>query len=327
LLLGTALYHWSSSGVRYAPEAAEVAVLRKQLAELQKEFEDLSGAAPDQALVSAPSDGLVIGVPTALARDVAQQIVAGYLGSVRLTLRDKQVKTKRDDVEAKVLFATRKVGSYELQTRIVKVTAALRPTRELRVSFEGQRFGFNLPVALSEGHGRARLTLAWDSKGIADLVCGDVEVSRELEGRLVPAVYPMSGHFDVAADGGSLLLRPNFQDNKIRVRIEATEQAWRVFDELVESRSGLCQRALEKGNVKSQLREILAEGFDVRLPRRLLRDIRLPASVQESLKLADGSYVLKVAPAHVAMNAQWIWYGTDVTIERAAPGAAPGPAD
>jgi hypothetical protein len=179
-------------------------------------------------------------------------------------------------------------------------------------------------VSVSEGRGRVELGFAWDSKGIADLVCGDLEVTRELDGRLKPAVYPMSGHFELVAHDGALLLRPHFTQHAIRIRIEATDEAWRAFDELVDERSGLCQRAVLKADVKSRLAEILTEGFDVQLPRGMLRDITLPASVQESLKLADGSYTLKAAPAHVAMNAQWLWYGTSVTIERASEAGEPG---
>jgi hypothetical protein len=322
-LLGAALYAWRARGARFAPEAAEVATLRRQLEQLQQEFEELTAQAPDQAFASAPSDGLVVGVPTSVASEMARQIVAGYLANVRLTLRDKRVKTKSEDVEAKVLFARRTVGSYLLQTRVVSASAVLRP-RELELSFEEQRLRFRLPVSVSEGRGRVQLGFAWDSKGIADLVCGDLEVTRELNGRLIPAVYPMSGHFELAAEHGALLLRPHFTQSSIRVRIEASDEAWLAFDELVDERSGLCQRAVEKADVKRRLAAVLAEGFDVRLPRRMLRDITLPASVQESLKLADGSYTLKAAPAHVAMNARWLWYGTSVTIERASAGGEPG---
>jgi hypothetical protein len=55
------------------------------------------------------------------------------------------------------------------------------------------------------------------------------------------------------------------------------------------------------------------------LPQKLLRDIALPVSVQESLKLEDTSYTLEIKPAQVVMTPQWIWYGTDVTIERGSP--------
>jgi hypothetical protein len=323
-LLGAALYAWQTRAARFAPEAAEVATLRKQLELLQQEFEELTAAAPDQAFASAPSDGLVVGVPTSVARDMARQILAGYLANVRLTLRDKRVKTKSDDVEARVLFARRTVGSYELQTRIVSASAVLRP-QELQISFEDQRLRFRLPVSVSEGRGRVQLGFKWDSKGVADLICGDIEVTRELDGRLKSAVHPMSGHFELVAENGTLVLRPHLAQSSIRIRIEATDAAWRAFDELVDERSGLCQRAVLKADVKSRLTELLDEGFDVGLPRGMMRDIALPASVQESLKLADGSYTLKVTPAHVAMSAQWLWYGTSVRIERASASEAAEP--
>jgi hypothetical protein len=316
-LLAAWLYVWNAGRARFAPEASEVAALRQKLDELQQQFEQLTGSAPEQPLGSAPGDGLVVGVPTSLARSVARQIVSGYLGNVRLTLRDKTLKTKRDEVQARLLFARRTVGRYELQTRVLDIGASLRP-RQLQVSFEAGHLAFRLPVAVSAGSGRARLTFAWDSKGIADLVCGDVEVTRDLSGRLVPALYAMSGYFELVAEGGQLLLRPRLAQRSIRVRIEATQQAWDAFDELADDRSGLCQRALEKADVKRQLAAILADGFDVELPRRMLRDIALPAGFQESLRLADGDYTLRVTPAHVAVTPRWLWYGTDVAIERGA---------
>jgi hypothetical protein len=323
-LLGAALYAWNARGARAAPEAAEVGALRTQLAQLQQEFEELTGAAPDQAFATAPSDGLVVAMPTSVVRDAARQIVAGYLANVRLTLRDMHVKTKTDDVEARVLFAQRTVGSYVLQTRVLDMSASLRP-RELQVDFEDQSLHFRLPVAVSEGHGRVQLGFSWDSKGVADLVCGDLEVTRVLDGRVKPEVYTVSGRFELVAQNGALLLRPRFAQEKIRVRLEASEEAWRAFDALVEDRNGLCQRAVEKADVKTRLAELLADGFDVPLPRSLLRDIALPASVQESLKLADGTYTVHVTPAHVVMGPRWLWYGTSVTIERPTTVAAAEP--
>lgn len=194
------------------------------MVQLQQRFEDLSAASPDKTLVAAPGDGLVIGVPTEVARDVARQIVSGYLGKVRLTLRDKRV-SKSADVEARVLFANRIVGSYDLEVLILVAKGTLRPGN-LQISFEGQRLGFSVPVSLADGHGRVRLKLAWKSKGLADMVCGDVEATRELDGRIVPTVYPMSGFFDVVAEGGSLVLRPRLAHSTIRIRVAATDQAW-----------------------------------------------------------------------------------------------------
>lgn len=313
-LLGAAAWFFGVRRARFSPEAAEVATLRQQLGKLQQQFEELSAASPDKALVSAPGDGLVIGVPTDVARDVAQQIVAGYLGKVRLTLRDKRVR-KSDDVQARVLFAQRTVGSYDLEAQILFVSATLRP-RELRVSFEGRRLGFSVPVAVADGRGRVRLKFAWKSKGLADLVCGDVEVTRELDGRIIPVVHPLVEFFDVVAEGGSLLLRPQLAQRAIRFGVEGTDQAWHAFDELLAQQGGPCRGALEKSDVKAKLAEILAHGFEVKLPRQLLRDIALPASVQESLKLNEGLFTLKVETANVVMTPQWIWYGTSVTIER-----------
>jgi hypothetical protein len=316
-LLGAAVYLFAIRRAGFSPEARAVAALRQQLSQLQEQFEALAERAPDKALVSAPGDGLVIGIPTDVARDVAQQIVAGYLGRLRLTLRRLRVH-KSDDLEARILFAKRTVGSYDLEAEILVAQATLRP-RELHVSFEGQRLGFDVPVAIAEGRGRVRLRFVWKSKGLADIVCGDVDATRELDGRVPPSVHPLSGYFDIVAEGGSLVLRPSVARRSIHVQVEATDQAWKAFDELMAEQGGLCRGAVEQADVKQKLADLLTRGFEVQLPRSLLHDIQLPVSVQESLKLEDRSYTLEIKPARVVMTPPWIWYGTSVTIERAAP--------
>jgi hypothetical protein len=313
LLLGTGLYLAGQRASRSA-KTTEVAALRRELGRLQDRLEELALGSTDGALAAAPEQGLVIGVPAEVALDVARQIMEGYLGSVTLTLRDLRV-TKSGDVEAHVLFADRTVGSYALEAQILVVRTTLRPG-ELRVSFGAQRLGFDVPVATTQGRGRVRVKLAWQSKGLADVVCGDVDATRDLDGRILPAVYPMSGSLDVVADGGRLLLRPRLAQVAIRIRVEATAQAWRAFDELLAQQGALCRGALEKANVKQKLAAVLERGFEVKLPLELLQDITLPVSVQQSLDLEDGSFMLEVTPAEVVMTPQAIWYGTNVTIER-----------
>lgn len=315
LLLGAGLY-LGGQRARRAAEATEVAALRRELGRLRDRLEELSLRSTDASLAAAPEQGLVIGVPAGVALDVAHQIIDGYLGSVTLTLRDLLAR-KSGEVEAHVLFADRTVGSYALEAQILVVRTRLRPG-ELQVSFGGRRLGFDVPVATSEGRGRVRLKLSWQSRGLAGVVCGDVEATRDLDGKILPAVYPMSGSLDIVAEGGSLLLRPRLAQMAIRIRLEATAQAWRAFDELLAQQGALCRGALEKANVKQKVAEVLDRGFEVKLPLELLQDITLPVSVQQSLTLEDGSFLLEVNPAEVVMTAQAIWYGTDVTIERAS---------
>jgi hypothetical protein len=322
-LLGAGLY-LARQRARRSAQATEVAALRSELGRLQDRLEELSLGSTGGVLAAAPQQGLVIGVPAEVTLDVARQIMEGYLGSVTLTLRDLRV-SKSGDVEAHILLADRTVGSYALEAQILVVRTTLRPG-ELRVSFGGQRLGFDVPVATAEARGRVRLKLTWQSKGLADVVCGDVDAVRDLDGRVLPAVYPMSGSLDVIADAGRLLLRPRLARKAIRIQVEATAQAWRAFDELLAQQGALCRGALEKANVKQELAAVLQRGFEVKLPLKLLQDITLPVSVQQSLNLEDGSFMLEVTPAEVVMTAQAIWYGANVTIERAPP-PPPSPPD
>ena len=73
------------------------------------------------------------------------------------------------------------------------------------------RVSVGLPVRLATGTGNADLRLQWDSKGLAaNLVCGDVDVTKAVTGGVVPQDYRLGGAFKIASSGNSVTLSPDF---------------------------------------------------------------------------------------------------------------------
>jgi len=317
LLVPTALVvAWLAGRREPEPSPAEIAALRAARQRLQERFLELTEDMRGLSLREAPAAGLLIGIPTEFSRDLAEQVVAGMFGRVTLRLRNLKL-SKSDDVQARILFGQRTVGQFVVDVSIAEVVSTLRP-RQPKVTFTKNRLGVSLRVALVEGRGTALVQLHWDSRGLADVICGDLDVSRELHATVTPADYAIEGSFAVAAEGGTMLLKPRFGEVVVNVRVQPSEESWQAIDALVEQQGALCRAALRKVDVKQKLLELLERGFNVKLPRQLFREIRLPLGVRQSLELQGLSLTVNIKPVDVVVTKHRIWYGADVTMERSA---------
>ncbi len=140
----------------------------------------------------------MIGIPTSFTASIVEQVVTGLFGETTLTLRNLKV--------------------HEVQ-------GVLRPAKPV-LRFSRERIDLALPVRLAEGRGDAVLRFKWDSKGVAaNVVCGDVDVTREVKGGVVPEDYRGSGHFGIASACPDIILTPRFPDLAVRVYVDPSEQA------------------------------------------------------------------------------------------------------
>jgi len=166
-----------------------------------------------------------------------------------------------------------------------------------------------LPVALAAGEGRAQLGFKWDSKGLAaNVVCGDVDTTRKVTGKVVPEDYHVVGVFGMSTDGNAITLRPDFEEFAVRM--------------VAEQRAG-CRTALEKIDIKKILAKLLGKGFNVKIPKKIFKPIRLPAGVQQSLDVAGVKLDLTVKATGLVVSDDRLWYGADLRAARG--GSVPGP--
>jgi hypothetical protein len=281
--------------------------------ELQARLRELVIAAGEKGLGKAPRAGVMIGVPTTLTRSIAEQFVAGLFREMTLSLENIKVHHE-GDVKAKMLFRKKQIGVFVIDLNFEKIVGLLRPgTPDLRFS-EG-RLALTLPVSVVSGSGRARIRFRWDSKGLAaNLVCGDLDVTRTVTGNVVPADYKLDGSFAIAADGDLVTLRPDFKDLVVRIAAVPTEQAWSVVDDVIDDQRAGREIALNKIDVKKKLSEIVTRGFDLKMPKKFAKPIHLPAGVSESLDIQGVHLAFHVQPSTILISEERIWYGADVTL-------------
>jgi len=306
------------------PADAELDALRVQRDELQNRFRTALIASGEKSLVKAPQAGLMIGIPTSFTRSILEQVVTGLFRELTLTLKNLKVH-KEGAVKAKMIFRKRKVGGFVLDVEIHQVQGILQPGKP-EVRFSKNRVAVELPVKLAEGKGNADIRLQWDSKGLAaNVVCGDIDVTKAVTGGVIPQDYRLAGAFSIAATGETITLTPDFPELAVRIFVDPSEQAWAAVDEVVKEQRAGCEKALDKVDIRAQLAKIVGRGFNVKIPPKILKPIRLPAGVSESLEIQGIRMDVRLKPAGVLVAGDRLWYGADLTLGRPAKAAPKRP--
>jgi hypothetical protein len=295
------------------PTPERLAALRAQRDALGVRLRAAVVANGEKSLAGAPQAGLMLGIPTSFTASIIEQVVTGLFGETTLTLRNLRVR-KEGEVKAKLLFSRRRIGEYALDVQIRQVKGVLRPDKP-KLAFGKSRIDLVLPVKLATGRGEAALRFLWDSKGLsANTVCGDVDVTRDVSGGVVPEDYTVSGRFAIAAADNAIVLRPEFPDLAVRLFVDPSEQAWGVVDGVVKEQRKGCEIALNKVDVKSKIEAILGRGFNVKVPQKIFKPIRLPAGVSQSLMIQGMRLDLRVKATGVMVADDRLWYGADVSV-------------
>lgn len=317
--VGVAVWHVRRPSLPPPPTRSELEALKARREDLKRQLDEAL-AQDDQGLGQAPRSGILIGVPTLLTRDVVQQVVGGLFAETTLTLHNLKAKLSKD-VRVKLIFAKRTVGHIDLRVDIHEVQGLLKPGAP-KLAFGQNRIAVTLPVSIAEGHGRATLHAHWDSRGFADGVCGDVEVHPEVTGAVVPADYELSGAFRFRTEGAQIVLEPEFEDLRVRLYVKPSEESWKVVERVVDERGAVCRFVLDKVDLRKRLEDVLGKGFSVKIPRTIMKPVRLPAGIQKSLEMQGVRLTLQLQPTAVVITPDRLWYGADV---RARAGARPGP--
>ena len=306
------------------PTPAAIEALRAERDALAARVRETFIRQGEQSLVRAPQAGVMIGIPTSVTRSIVEQVVTGLFGETTLTLRNLKVHNE-GKLKAKLLIKKRTLGEYVLDMKIHQVQGLLKPGKP-NLSFGTNTIGLTLPVRLAEGTGDAELNFKWDSKGTADLVCGDTEVSRTIGGGVVPHDYNVKGRFGISADAETLTLRPQFPDLAVRIFVDPSEDAWKLVEEVVRDRPKGCEIALGKVDVKEKISGLLGKGFNVKIPQKIFKPIRFPAGISQSLELQGVKLDLEVKPSGVLVADDRIWYGADLNLKKQKPGTPAAPA-
>lgn len=302
---------------RESRRAERIASLQRARDELRERL--LALAAKDAVLASAPDAEVLVGVPEGVAAEMLGRITTRLVHQVQVVLRDLDVR-KAGEVHTQGFVKT--PGRYRLHLRIHEVTGVLEPGTP-KLDFRSDGIGIALPVRIARGEGRATLRFAWESRGIAGLACGDFRAEIPVSGRVVPRTYPVRGTFALELEDGALVATPSFPDLEVNLQVEPSPETWKEVERVLSGRSLQCRAALKMVDVPALLRRRLERGFDVKVPQKVFRPLRLPAALRREVTVAGRTHVVLTVPRELALTPRVVWLGADVKGEARPSASAP----
>jgi hypothetical protein len=296
------------------PSAGQVRGWNDELARLQSEQDSLRSRsaeliANDPGIQRLPKGEVVVAVPTAFVRDVIEHLFRDVVDHVTLSL---------SGIKAHVAKSVKKIvtiGEFTVDVEVTKVVGQLRPGKPT-ITFGGDRVSMSLPVSVSEGRGEAVIHFVWNGKNVADMTCGDMDITQRVAGNMIPSDYLVSGAMSLAMRGPQVIGTFHFPETRLRIRVKPSQASWDSIHAILAEKHGVCGWVLDKVDVPSLLANVVeTKGFSVKLPLDKLKSVVLPAGLEDSVTV--GGRMLAVA-AHtntLRIDADAIWYSATVRIE------------
>jgi len=175
----------------------------------------------------------------------------------------------------------------------------------------------DLPVDVQETEGDATLRFRWDSAGLANAVCKDFELTREIRGRVLAQRHHVAGALRLRNDDGErLTATPVFADRRIQLRLDLTARSWGVVEAALRSQdtSGKCGALMDPDKGLVRLRALAARGIKVRLPDSIFRTVSLPARLQKSVRVSQRDVGVRLTAESLRVEGATLWSSVSLKV-------------
>ena len=308
-------------GCRHGEEklARETAQWREQRDDMRRRLEMITRDDTFVADAVARQGNLALAIRGGAAEDILREASRRYLDRVTLDLPLEKKVTAEGTVRVPTFFGRKmRAGEWTLEATVHRVTGVLA-AQAPQVGARGRdRIGVDIPVILRGGEGSATVKFRWDARSVASVVCRDFEVTKKLRGRALAEDYHLRGVFSLRAGPESLMAVPELDRAPFRIHVDLSPASWAEVDQAIAEQDRLlkCGLALDPEEVHGKLRELLRRGFDIRLPKALVRPVSFPAGVSRSVTVAGQSRHVAVSTSDWEVTPQALWYAATVSIDR-----------
>lgn len=289
---------------------ADVEAVRQSIAALEGERERLRTqlaevVAKDSRLRDAPNDPIRIGVPTTVVKELAAKLVTSVADRVTIELDDLRV---RKQGEVRRLLP---LGEYDLRLRVNRIVARLHADVP-ELTFGGNQIRAVMPVRVTSGNGSATIDFQWDGRTVAGAVCGDMHVVEQVGGTVKPRSYRASAAVKVAATDSAIVLTPRISPLRLHIQVEPSRASWAKVRTLLESKGGLCGFVVDRVNILESLEQLMARGFNVRVPVERVKAVALPVGIEPTFVVRGESVQVGIRAADLLVTPEMIWLGVAV---------------
>ena len=313
ILVVAALGVWKFDASR-KPSPEQIQAWNAEITALQAEQDSLRAraaelVAADVRIQSLPEGDIVVAVPTAFVRSVVTRLFEDVASNV--TLRIGGIKAHAQKKVKKIVT----IGEFVVDVDITRVLGKLRPG-EPAISFGGDSISLSLPVTIAEGRGEATIHFVWDGKNVADLTCGDLDITQKVTGNVIPENYLVTGALHLRVHGRQVLATLRFPETRWRIRVKPSKESWDAILALLEEKKGVCGWVLEKVDVPSILTNLTEEkGFNVKLPIDKIRPLLLPAGIRDSVTVGGRTLAIAAQTSSLRVDPDALWFSARVKVE------------
>jgi hypothetical protein len=302
-------------------DPARMASLQDAHDRLHERLEKAAAREPLVASASADRGQVVLAIRSGLSEELAGNVARRYLDRVTVDLGEVEGHSS-GELRKKTLFGRIKLGDWSVSFDLGSLTGHLRAGSP-RVSLRRPDLvHVELPVDVQAAEGDAILRFAWDSAGLANVVCKDFELSREIRGRVLAQRHLVSGALRLHNTGESLTATPVFPDRRIRLKLDLTARSWAVVEAALRSQdtAGKCGTLMDPDKALVSLKALAATGIEIHLPDSIFRTVSLPARLQKSVKVGQRTVELKLTAGSLRVETRTLWSSVSVQVQ-----ADPGP--
>ena len=291
---------------------AELAQLQTQQDSLRARSAEL--IAKDPRVLGLPPGEVVVAVPTAFIRNVIEVLFRDVVDNVTLKLAGIKAHAKK---KIKKIVT---IGEFTVDVDITKVLGRIEPGQP-DVTFGGDSISLSLPIRVARGNGEAMIHFVWDGKNVADVTCGDMDITQRVTGNVIPGDYTVKGALLLERRGRRVIGDVRFPETRIRLRIRPSKESWAAIDSILNEKEGVCGWVLEKVDVKNILTDLAEEkGFNVKLPLQKIKPVVLPAGIRDSVTVGGRALAISAETNTVRIDPDAIWYSAKVSLARTGDG-------
>ncbi len=305
---------------RVVEDEGALAALRREQAALQERLASAVARDPLATRVLAEPGDLVLAIRTQVVADLVAEVAHRYFDKVELDLAE--VRASADgEVRAKTFLGRIKVGEWQVEVRVERLRGRLAAGHP-RLEFHPDRIDVEVPVKVRPAPGTIGLGFAWDSSGVASVVCDDFTVDRVLEGRVLEQQHRLAGAVRLSMGRRTLTATPVFEDRRVPLRVDLSPESWALVEEelLAQDTLSRCGILLKPAAVVEDLRGLAARGITVRLPEALFRSVRLPTHLEHRVSLGQRSVELSLASPVLRVGQDLLWTTANLATGEAGPG-------
>jgi hypothetical protein len=300
-------------------DPARMALLEDAHDRLHERLEKAAATEPLVASAFADRGQVVLAIRSGLIEGIARNVARRYLDRVAVDLSEVEAHSS-GELRRRTVLGRIKLGEWSVSVDLGSLTGHLRAGTP-RVSLRGpDLIDIELPVDVQETEGDAMVRLDWDSAGLANVVCKDFALTREIRGRVLAQRHVVSGALRLHNTGESLTATPVFPERRIRLKLDLTARSWGVVEAALRSQdtSGKCGTLMDPDKGLVRLRALAARGIRVRLPDSIFRAVSLPARLQKSVKVSQRTVGLRLEAESLRIETATLWSSVSVQVEAGA---------